>query len=274
MNFKEPFFSIVIVNYNGGSYLEEAVLSVLNQKNADFELIIVDAESKDDSIEIIKKYEHKIAWWVSEKDNGQSQAFNKGFAKAKGKYLFWINSDDLLLQNSLHYAKEIIIKNPHYEWFTANTIFFNSNGIVRRCARGPAWNPLLNRNAPINVYGPTSIFEKNIFEKVLGFDEDLHFTMDTDLWMRFNKKGIKFKRINKYFWGFRIHSESKTSHAFNEKASPAFSSERLLIQQKNDHIYKPVGLLLQKMYKLIAGVYLRSWIDTKRFAGKKIDKFL
>ena len=95
----KPLLSIVIANYNYGRFLEEAIQSVLSQSCNDYELIIVDGGSTDNSVEIIKKYEDKIAWWVSEKDKGQSDAFNKGFAHAKGKYLTWLNADDILFQS-------------------------------------------------------------------------------------------------------------------------------------------------------------------------------
>jgi len=80
-----PLLSIVIANYNYGRFLESAILSVVSQELADkVELIVCDGGSTDDSVEIIKKYSGQISWWVSEKDNGQSDAFNKGFAHARG----------------------------------------------------------------------------------------------------------------------------------------------------------------------------------------------
>lgn len=267
-----PLFSIVMANYNGGRFIEESILSVLNQSCQDFELIIVDGGSTDNSVEIIKKYENHIAWWVSEKDRGQSDAFNKGFAKAKGEFYFWVNTDDLLLSNSLKYAKNVIRKNSSYKWFAANTIFFDEKGKITKCSRGPSWKEFLFKKAPLTVYGPTSIFHKSIFEKVGGFDENLNYTMDTDLWMRFRNLNLKFKRIRKYFWGFRIHNESKTSHAFSNKPNEHFYNEQNWIAEKNDQQYKKSGYFIQSLYKFFTGIYFQSWLDTICLKGRNINK--
>ena len=99
---KDPILSIVIANYNYGRFLEDAIRSVCLQNMGDkIELIICDAASTDNSLEIIRKYASKIAWWCSEKDGGQSAAFNKGFSHARGKYLTWLNADDVLVSGCL-----------------------------------------------------------------------------------------------------------------------------------------------------------------------------
>ena len=142
--------------------------SIVNQNFYDFELIIVDGGSKDNSINIIKSYEEKISWWVSEPDTGQSEAFNKGFREASGQYFFWVNADDILLPNSLTKAYELI-KKKNAKWLAANTIFFDENKIIKKCTVGPKWNKFLIKYGPIYVYGPTSIFHRDLFFTVGGF---------------------------------------------------------------------------------------------------------
>lgn len=271
MSKKVPFFSIIIVNFNHGQYLEQAIQSILSQTDQDYELIIVDGGSNDNSVKIIKHYADKLSWWVSEKDKGQSDAFNKGFNKATGQFFFWINADDLLLPNSLAKAKKIIKNNPQTYWFVANTIFFSKDGLIEKCRRGPSWMDFLVKNAPINVYGPTSIFHRNLFKKELGFDESLFYTMDSDLWLRFKLSGFRFKRIHEYFWGFRIHSESKTSHAFSKSPNADFDAERAVIQKKYKVTYLKFNILLQQGYKFVSGVYIRSFFDTLKMKGKNIS---
>ena len=101
----QPFVSVVIANYNYGRFLDEAIQSVLNQACNDVELIICDAASTDNSVEVIKKYADRIAWWCSEKDKGQSDAFNKGFSHAKGRFLTWLNADDVMLPGTIEKLK-------------------------------------------------------------------------------------------------------------------------------------------------------------------------
>jgi len=268
--YKNPLFSIVIANYNHGPFLEEAIKSILNQSCQDYELIIVDGESTDNSVEIIKRYTDKLSWWISEKDKGQSNAFNKGFAKARGQFYFWLNADDLLLPNSLEHTKNAIKKNPKELWFAANTIFFSKDGIIKKCTNGPKWRNILIKNGPIYVYGPTCIFHRKLFEHVNGFDETLHYTMDGDLWLRFKINGFRFKRISEYFWAFRIHENSKTSHAFVSSANKAFQKEINYALQKNGVYYSKKGKILQTIYKAISGCYLKSYLDTLRMKNNSI----
>lgn len=265
-------FSIVIVNYNGGKYLDEAIKSIITQSSDgfEFELIIVDGASTDNSVEIIKKHSDKIAWWVSEEDNGQSDAFNKGFSKAKGQYVFWINSDDWLLPNSLIKANKVILENPGCSWFAANTIFSDVNGIILKCSQGLSWSDYVFSRSPINVNGPTSIFTKDLLDQAGGFDQSLHYTMDTDLWMRFRIMGHRFVRIPDYMWAFRIHNESKTSHAYTQEADPKFAAEQKKILVKNGYKYSAFGFMVQKVFKIVNGTYLRSSLDTLRFKGTNV----
>lgn len=271
MNNKTPFFSIVMANFNGDRYLEDAILSVLEQSCQDFELIIIDGASTDNSVSIIKKYDKRLAYWVSEKDKGQSDAFNKGFARAKGFYYFWLNSDDLLLPGSLDFAKIFINKYPNFKWFAANTVFINESNIILSCARGPDWRDFFVKNGVIYVYGPSSIFHRDLFEEVGGFDLNLYYTMDTDLWMRFKNKGYKFKRLSYYFWSFRIHIDSKTSHSFYESPNSAFKEEQKFIEFKNNHFYFKTSYLKQIFLKLFSGSYLVSKLDSLIFRGKDVN---
>ena len=109
--------SIVVPSYNQGKYLEEALLSVISQHRNDVELIVMDGGSTDNSVEIIKKYRNNIAYWQSKKDKGQSDAINEGFRIAKGEYVTWLNSDDILVNGALDLIIATIDRNPHIKWF-------------------------------------------------------------------------------------------------------------------------------------------------------------
>ena len=104
--------SVIVPSYNQGAYLEETLLSVINQNYPNLELIVVDGGSTDNSVDIIRKYEHQITYWVSEKDRGQSHAINKGIQKATGEWISMLNSDDCYMPGALHY---IFTETPYQE---------------------------------------------------------------------------------------------------------------------------------------------------------------
>lgn len=234
---RSPILSIIIANYNYGRFLENAIRSVVDRDGFDrCELIIVDGGSTDNSVEVIKKYDGRISWWVSEKDKGQSDAFNKGFAHARGKYLTWLNADDVLLPGALRVIVDEMARYPNEEWFAGATAYFADDGIIKTATvpLGNVMPRLLGIPAWMRVSGPSSFFSRNLFDRAGGFDVGLQYVMDIDLWMRFTNLGARLKVIDRYLWGFRLHGESKTSSSLttgsiNEK----FAKERTEIRRRN-----------------------------------------
>ena len=271
---KRPLFSIVIVNYDHGRFLGSAIESVLTQSCQDFELIVVDGGSSDNSVEVIEKFSSRISWWVSESDAGQSDAFNKGFSHARGRFFLWLNADDLLLRDSLLRVKLEIDMHPNCSWFAANTIFFDEKALIKRCVVGPKWVSWLVRNNPIYVYGPSSIFSRDIFFRAGGFDASLNYAMDGDLWLKFHNMGERFTKIHYFVWGFRVHPDSKTSHAFDGKPSDDFANERKAILLKNGHVVKRWKALAMTGYKWVSGCYFSAIISTVKYKSKPIAEFL
>lgn len=267
---KTPLFSIVIANYNHGHFLEEAILSIINQGCTDYELIIIDGGSTDDSLQIIEKYREYFFYAISEKDKGQSDAFNKGFEKATGEYYLWINADDTLLPNALQHAKSSIKNDCNTKWFVANTIFIDKHGKILLCSRGPKWHNFLIKNNVPYVYGPTSIFHHSIFNQVKGFDLNLHYMMDADLWIKFIKMGVSFKRIDKYFWSFRVHDDSKTSPVWKGARIDPFEKEQNYMLLKNSYKYLLSKRIIIRLYKIITFLYAKSYFDTLRYKNKLI----
>jgi glycosyltransferase involved in cell wall biosynthesis len=269
---QSPFFSIIVPNYNGGKFINDALFSIINQDFTSWELIVIDGGSTDNSIEIVNKYITKIKYCISEKDRGQSEALNKGFKLAKGKYIFWLNSDDILLPNTLQISYDFIKANPSYKWYVGGTIFFNEYGVIKKCVMATIFNDLFCKYVPISVGGPTSIIDKSVLNFDFVFNESLSYTMDSDLWQRMYLLGYKYKSVSKYLWGFRIHDESKTSHAFKSKPIDKFLNEK----QRIINIYGIKNTILgdyfYKIFKLIIGVYFISFLDTNRLKNKNIFK--
>ena len=223
-------FSIVIANYNYGRFLEDAIQSVLSQSCQDFELIIVDGGSTDNSLEIIRKHangippntciansqqtQSKVSWWVSEKDKGQSEAFNKGFAHARGCFLTWLNADDILMPGALESIAEQIKMHPQCEWFIGSSLWTNEHLQVLKCFCAHRFSMLRARWGEVSVGGPSSFFSKRLLDAVGGVDEGLHYTMDTDLWYRFYRMmGARYVRTRHVVFAYRQHEASKMSGA-------------------------------------------------------------
>lgn len=239
----DALLSIVIANYNYGRFLGDALDSIIGQAESidgrrivvdgeHVEVIICDAGSTDDSMSIIKARSNEIYWWCSEKDKGQSDAFNKGFDHSTGKYLTWLNADDLLVKGSLRKIVKELKHHPDCQWFTGNVFRFVGDGIVVECKWGPNWYPgfLQHKCSPIVSYGPTTIFSRVIYEQVGKIDINFHYAMDMDLWIRFMMAGIKQRRINAYCWAFRMHECSKTAefgeHKLSDDVKVALSREK------------------------------------------------
>lgn len=259
-----PILSIVIANYNYGRYLEAAIRSVVDQKRQDVELIIVDGGSTDNSVEVIKKYANdlppntllttdsqslttKISWWCSEKDKGQSDAFNKGFTHARGRFLTWLNADDILLPGAICTVLDAINRYPQVEWFAGATVYFSNDGCIKTATIqiGNIIPNLLCVPSWMRVSGPSSFFSRNLLARVGEIDLSLRYVMDIDLWMRFANLGTRLYVIDKYLWGFRIHDESKTSSSLTTGSiNDEFAKERLSIRQRNG-----INLNLEKIQK-------------------------
>lgn len=210
----QPLLSVVIANYNYGRFLEDAILSVLSQSCKDFELIIVDGGSSDNSVQIIKKYQDRITWWVSEEDKGQSDAFNKGFAKATGRFLTWLNADDILMPETVMVLANCVKTHPDCEWYTGNLLQFRQD--TKKIVFAP-WGPhvlppiLQTYNSPLVIFGPTTFWSARSYKAVGPIDVDLHYSMDTDYWLRMKKAGYRQHRLNHCCWAFRMHNTSKTA---------------------------------------------------------------
>jgi len=275
-----PFFSIVIVNYNYGRFLEEAILSVLSQSCQDFELIIADGGSKDNSVEVIRKYQKRLAWWCSENDRGQSHAFNKGFAQAKGRFLTWLNADDLLLPGTLSDAKRKLSKNPQAKWMTGNSFRFTPDDKVVECRWGPWCMPsiLQGSGAPLAVFGPTSFFGRELYLQVGGMDESLHYVMDTDLWIRFMAAGRRYIRLNRYCWAFRMHEMSKTaeygSHLLEQTARDKLQGELKMCVEKNKYHYSTFIHALQLVWRTVTLSEIKSKVMAARWEGRDMSAFI
>lgn len=207
---KEPLVSIVTPSYNQARFLESTMQSVLNQDYPSLEYIIVDGESTDGSLEIIKRYESKLATWISEPDQGQSDAINKGFSLSRGDIMAWLNSDDLYYPSAVSKAVEFLCANPHVGMVYGDTDIIDENGQILELfnTRQTSYQKLMRGS----VYIPQSatFWRRELWNRVGPLDTSLYFAMDYDLWVRFAKE-TQIQYIPTLWASFRIHSEGKTT---------------------------------------------------------------
>lgn len=209
-----PKITVITPSFNQGQYIEETILSVINQDYPNLEYIIMDGGSTDNTVEIIKKYQDKIHYWVSEKDKGQSNAINKGLQKATGEIINWINSDDQLQPGALSAIVRHFIANPdaiivhgRIEYFGETSNYYSTNL--------PTKDLETRYVSHICMPQPAAFFRKKLIEEQGYLDESLHFSMDTDLYMR---AGLHYTLVQTedVIARFRLHGNSKSVSAFSK----------------------------------------------------------
>lgn len=227
-----PKISIITPSFNQGKFIEQTITSVLNQNYENLEYIIIDGGSTDETIDIIKKYESKLTYWISEPDFGQTHAINKGFKIATGDIINWLNSDDYLHPNAL--------KNISNSFMRQNVLAITS--VVNNFNNNISWEeitPSFSEKQDYIAKGfnnqPGTFFKKEIWDVFFPLPNQLHFTMDQYIWFCFwLTQDISSFKIEKYTSVyFRRHENSKTSRSIQNKLfnhlGPNFFDEHNLI---------------------------------------------
>lgn len=209
-----PLISIVTPSLNQGIYIEENIKSVLNQDYPDFEHIIIDGGSTDGTIDILEKYNHLI--WISEKDRGQSEAINKGFRRANGEIIGWLNSDDCYEPDAFStIARELNRAEGKYIVF-GDCNLIDKKGERIGCCKGKLPHPndfIKYWEKNYTIPQPAVFFYKEIIDKVGYLDESLHYVMDYDFWLRISKY-YQFHYFEKPIAIMRVHDRAKSSLSY------------------------------------------------------------
>lgn len=215
-----PKISIVTVNYNQAAYLEETILSVLNQNYPNLEYIIVDGGSTDGSVDIIKKYEARLAGWISEKDEGQYHALQKGFDKCTGEIMAWINSDDIYVPNSFFAVAEIFNAFPDISWLMGIPREYTAQGsmISRITLPWGRWSKYRFYTFDFQFVQQESTFwKRELWEKAGSkMNTGLKYAADMELWLRFFRHA-KLYSTTATLAGFRHHDSNQRSAAFRQQ---------------------------------------------------------
>jgi glycosyltransferase involved in cell wall biosynthesis len=204
-----PLVSIVTPSFNQARYLENTIRSVLDQDYPNVEYIIVDGGSSDGSVEIIRRYADRLAWWVSEKDHGQTDAINKGFARARGEILAWLNSDDTYEINAVREAVAFFRDRSEVGLVYGDANFIDEAGRV--IGRFPAAQTDYHRLRQGYVHVPqqSAFWRAQLWHKVGPLDPSFYFAMDYDLWVRL--AALAPIQYLPHLWAnFRLHTQGKT----------------------------------------------------------------
>lgn len=210
-----PRISIVTPSFNQGQYIEETIRSILLQRYPNLEYIIIDGGSSDETVDIIRKYEPWLAYWVSEKDQGQSHAINKGFMRATGVVGNWINADDCMCPNALAaiaMATPAALDDKYI--IGGNGEIIDENGQFIRAAPltiSQQKEPFSFSLAFKGSVQPAYFFSLNLFREVGGVDISLHYVMDTDIYCRFGLIGYKEIVVPSLISRFRKQKMAKSN---------------------------------------------------------------
>lgn len=237
--------SIVTPSFNQAPYIEETIKSVLAQDYSGLEYIIVDGGSTDGTVDIIKKYENKISWWVSEKDKGQTDAINKGFARARGDVLAWLNSDDTYEPGALTAAANYLQEHPEVGMVYGDCNFINQHGTVIGKFDAAQTNYRLIRQGYVHIPQQTMFFRADLWRQVGPLDPSFYFAMDYDLWTRIAARA-EIKYVPQTWANFRLHTSGKTIMA----------DDRCWPEMVRVH-YRDGGSFFAP---IVAKYYIRKWI--------------
>jgi glycosyltransferase involved in cell wall biosynthesis len=204
-----PLVSIVTPSFNQAHYLESTIRSVLDQDYPNIEYIIVDGGSTDDSVEIIRHYSDRLAWWVSEKDLGQTDAINKGFARTKGEILAWLNSDDTYENNAVGEVVAFLRNRPEIGLAYGDANFINETGRIIGHFPAAQTNYKHLRQGYVHIPQQSAFWRANMWRKVGPLDPSFYFAMDYDLWVRL--AALAPVQYTPRLWAsFRLHTQGKT----------------------------------------------------------------
>ena len=240
--------SIVTPSFNQADYLDETIRSVLDQNYPDLEYLIADGASTDGSVVLIKEYSERLAWWVSEIDGGQADAINKGFSRATGEIIAWLNSDDYYLPETLDTVAKLFEENPDAGIIYGDVLSVDGEGNPINVQRFDQYS--VEDLMQFKIISQPGVFiRRSILEQAGYLDETYHFLLDHQLWLRIAQLAPMFY-VPQTLAVARYHDDAKNiAHA--EK----FGAEAFKILEWMDTQPMLRSLLKENRKKVLAGAH-------------------
>lgn len=246
-------FSIITVSYNQGKFIQDNILSVINQHYPAVEHIIVDAGSTDNTINILHKYS-KYLIWISEPDKGQSDGLNKGLRLATGDIIGWFNSDDRIPPDALRKVSQFFLDNPEEIAVVGDQAIIDLNGLTQRIIKSREYTADYLINYARGITQNSMFFKREVLNKIGYLNESYHYAMDRDLFIRLAKIR-KIRYLDEILGEFRIQPDAKTS-----KGSYPFVKELIKIRILNGGSWLSPGLINDFYYILTEPLRKIKWI--------------
>lgn len=241
-----PRITIVTPSFNQAAFLERTILSVLEQGYPNLEYIIVDGGSSDGSVDIIRKYSDKLAWWVSEPDGGQTDAINKGLQRATGEWVAWQNSDDIYYPGVFHDLAAVAARMPRVGLIIGDMMLIDEYDRPLRDIRyvTPSYASLLAEGMVLT--NQAAFWRRHLLEEIGFMAEELHYAFDYEWFLRLTRHTKSF-HVAKIWGALRLHSETKTStqaQLFLEENRRILAGREMPAWQKRFYKLRRLALML------------------------------
>jgi glycosyltransferase involved in cell wall biosynthesis len=255
-----PKISVVVPSFNQAKYLELTLRSILDQQYPNLELIVIDGGSKDESPDIIRKYEKHMKFWCSEPDGGQTQGIIKGFSHATGEILCFLNSDDLFEPGALREVGEYFARHPDADAVYGNALWIDADGNTLQPKKEIPFNRFIWLYTYNYIPGMSMFWRRTIYDKAGGLNPAFQLAFDADLWIRFSDAHGKIKHVARQWSRMRYYPDQK-----NRRLREQSDREDMLIRSrywKNQvmpstyHLRRKIARGLRILWKLLSGCYV------------------